>query len=32
MAKMRVDPGFFARINEINSGRLEKKGAIPEFR
>jgi hypothetical protein len=29
MAKMRVDPGIFARINEINSGRLEKKRGNP---
>lgn len=26
---MRVDPGIFARINEINSGRLEKKRGNP---
>jgi hypothetical protein len=29
MAKMRVDPGIFARINKINSGRLEEKRDNP---
>ena len=26
---MMVNPGIFARINEINSGRLEKKRGNP---
>jgi len=27
---MRVNPGILARMNEIDSGKLEKKGKIPE--
>jgi hypothetical protein len=29
MAKMRVNPGILARINEIYSGKLEKKRGNP---